>query len=190
MRGWSRTAKFADLDNDEWQDIYVATGSFVMSPVHSNIFLHNQKGQFFETAHEKFNLENSNIVVAYTYIDIDNDGDLDIVSAGLNGPINAYINNETQNNSITFEFRDKKGNHFGIGNKIYIYYGESSERHQVRQIKSGGGFLSFDSPIAHFGLGEYDRVKKLEIIWSTGEKTTLDKEFLANDKYIVKRNSK
>ena len=101
-----------------------------------------------------------------------------------------YINNEAQNNSITFEFRDHQGNHFGIGNKIYIYYGESSERHQVRQIKSGGGFLSFDSPIAHFGLGEYDRVKKLEIIWSTGEKTTLDKEFLANDKYIIKRNLK
>jgi len=185
--GWSWNAKFADLDNDEWQDIYVATGRFEVYPAHSNVFLHNQKGQFFETAHEKFNLENSNMVVAYTYIDIDNDGDLDIVSAGLNGPINAYINNETQNNSITFEFRDNVGNHFGIGNKIYIYYGDNNERHQVRQIKSGGGFLSFDSPIAHFGLGKYEAVTKIEIVWSTGERVIIEKEFLANKNYVITR---
>ena len=185
--GWSWNAKFADLDNDEWQDIYIANGRWVHYRLSSNVFFHNHSGQFFEAEQEKFNLENFNMVVAYTYIDIDNDGDLDIITAGHNGPINVYINNETKNNSITFEFRDEKGNFFGIGNKVYIYYGKDSERHQVRQIKLGGGFLSFDSPIAHFGLGKYNRVNRVEIVWSTGEKTTLDKEFLANKKYVVKR---
>ena len=185
--GWSWNAKFADLDNDEWQDIYVVNGRWRIYPPHSNVFFHNKEGQFFEIAQEEFNLENYNMVVAYTYIDIDNDGDLDIISAGLNGPINVYVNNETENNSITFEFRDYRGNHFGIGNKIYIYYGENSERHQVRGVKSGGGYLSFDSPILHFGLGKYDIVDKIEVVWSTGEKTTIDKEFLANKKYVISR---
>ena len=184
---WTWNAKFADLDNDEWQDIYVANGRWKKHLPYSNVFFHNQQGKFFETAQEEFNLENFNMVVAYTYIDIDNDGDLDIISAGLNGPINVYINNETQNNSITFEFRDYRGNHFGIGNKIYIYYGENSERHQVREIKSGGGFLSFDAPIMHFGLGKYDIVSRIEIVWSTGEKTTVDEEFLANKNYVITR---
>ena len=185
---WSWNAKFADLDNDEWQDIYVATGfmgEFLDS--RSNVFFHNYQGERFEAKQKEFGLENFNVTSAYTYIDIDNDGDLDIVTAGLNGPINVYINNETKNNSITFEFRDKKGNFFGIGNKVYIYYGEDNRRHQVREIKSGGGFLSFDSPIAHFGLGQYDVVNRVEIIWSTGEKTVIDKEFLANRKYVVMR---
>jgi len=185
---WGWNAKFADLDNDEWQDIYVANGEFRFNPAYSNIFFHNYEGQFFKAEQENFNLENYNMVTAYTYIDIDNDGDLDIISAGLNGPINVYINNEMENNSITFEFRDQKGNHFGIENKIYIYYGESNERHQVRQIKSGGGFLSFDSPIAHFGLGKYDIVNRVEIVWSTGEKTIIDKEFLVNKQYVILRN--
>ena len=153
----------------------------------SNVFFHNYQGERFEAKQKEFGLENFNVTSAYTYIDIDNDGDLDIVTAGLNGPINVYINNETKNNSITFEFRDKKGNFFGIGNKVYIYYGEDNRRHQVREIKSGGGFLSFDSPIAHFGLGQYDVVNRVEIIWSTGEKTVIDKEFLANRKYVVMR---
>ena len=185
--GWSWNAKFADLDNDEWQDIYVVNGAWGEYPPYSNVFLHNYQGQYFQPEQEEFNLKNFNMVVAYTYIDIDNDGDLDIISAGLNGPINVYVNNQTTNNSITFEFRDNKGNHFGIGNKIYIYYGENSERHQVREIKSGGGFLSFDSPILHFGLGKYDIVNRIEIVWSTGEKTTIDKEFVANKKYVISR---
>jgi hypothetical protein len=99
----------------------------------------------------EFNLENFNMVVAYTYVDIENDGDLDIVTTG------------------------------------HIYYGENKERHQVRETKSGGGFLSFDPPVAHFGLGKYDRVNKVEVMWSTGEKTTIDKEFLANKRYAITR---
>ena len=185
----SWNAKFADLDNDEWQDIYVATGELIHwgNVFQPNIFFHNYEGQYFQAEQEEFGLEDVGITPSYTYIDIDNDGDLDIVSAPINEPLKIFINNETNNNSITFEFRDKKGNHFGIGNKVYIYYGKNNERYQVRQIKSGGGFLSFDSPITHFGLGQYDRVNKVKIVWSTGEKTTLDKEFLANKKYVITR---
>jgi len=185
----SWNAKFADLDNDEWQDIYVATGELMNweSVFQTNIFFHNYEGQYFEQAQEEFGLEDMGTTPSYTYIDIDNDGDLDIISVPINEPLKVYINNETKNNSITFEFRDKKGNFFGIGNKVYIYYGEDNRRHQVREIKSGGGFLSFDSPIAHFGLGQYDVVNRVEIIWSTGEKTVIDKEFLANRKYVVIR---
>jgi len=183
----SWNAKFADLDNDEWQDIYVATGELIWwgSVFQPNIFFHNYEGKYFKTEQDEFGLDDINIVPSYTYIDIDNDGDLDVVTVPINGPLNVYINNQTTNNSVTFEFRDKRGNHFGIGNKIYIYYGD--ERHQVREIKSGGGFLSFDAPIAHFGLGKYDIVNKVEIIWSTGEKTVIDKEFLANKKYVISR---
>lgn len=65
------------------------------------------------------------------------------------------------------------------------YYGENNERHQVREIKLGGEFLSFDSPTAHFGLGTYDRINKVDVVWCTGEKTIIDKEFLANKKYVI-----
>jgi len=185
---WSWNAKFADLDNDEWQDIYIATGFFRDELVQSNIFFHNYGGEHFKPEQKEFGLENYDITGAYTYIDIDNDGDLDIITVPVNGPLNVYINNEYQNNSISFEFKDNKGNYFGIGNKIYIYYGENDEKHQVREIKAGGGFLSFDSPIAHFGLGKYEKINKIEIVWSTGEKTTIDKKFLANRRYIITRN--
>lgn len=191
LNSWN--AKFADLDNDEWQDIYVATGELLGiikgggSAFQPNIFFHNYKGQYFKVEQDEFGLEDLNIVPSYVYIDIDNDGDLDIITVPINGPLKIYVNNETKNNSIIFKFRDNVGNHFGIGNKIYIYYGENNERHQVREVKSGGGFLSFDAPIAHFGLGKYEAVTKIEIVWSTGEKTVIEKEFLANKSYVIAR---
>jgi len=185
---WTWNAKFADLDNDEWQDIYVGNGRFRKQSPYSNVFFHNYGGKYFKEEQEKFNLENFNVVTSYVYVDIDNDGDLDIITAGLNSPTNIYINNEHVNNMVSFEFRDHVGNFWGIGNKVYIYYGKNSERHQVREIKLGGGYQSFEAPIAYFGLGQYSEVKKIEIVWSTGERTHINKRFLANNKYIVTRD--
>ena len=42
---WSWNAKFADLDNDGWQDIYVGNGFNFGKEIHSNIFFHNQGGR-------------------------------------------------------------------------------------------------------------------------------------------------
>ena len=88
-----------------------------------------------------------------------------------------YVNNENTNASITFQFRDEAGNHFGIGGKIVISYGADGERRQMRELKSGGGYLSFDAPIVHFGLGEHREVSRIEVTWSTGERTELTGPF-------------
>ena len=37
------------------------------------------------------------------------------------------------------------------------------KRHQMREIKTGGGFHSYDAPIAHFGLGKYKTIHQIEI---------------------------
>ncbi len=55
--------------------------------------------------------------------------------------------------------------------------GAGGERHQLRELKASGGYISFDEPLAHFGLGEYDRVDRLEIGWSTGGTTVIPGPF-------------
>ena len=89
----------------------------------------------------------------YSYIDMDNDGDLDIVSIPEVGPVYVYRNNLQSGNAMFVELTDYEGNRFGIGSTITIHYGPSGERHQMREIETRGGFVSFDAPIAHFGLG-------------------------------------
>jgi hypothetical protein len=185
--GWTWNAKFADLDNDEWQDLYLATGWWLDDRLSSNRFFHNDGGRAFSASEKEFGLTNNLKVGAYTYIDIDNDGDLDVISAATHGTITVYVNNEAKNRLITFEFRDRKGNAFGVGNKVYVHYGPGGQRHQVREIKASSGFLSFDAPYAHFGLGPHRQVERVEIVWSTGEKTVIGKPLEANRRYIVSR---
>ena len=186
---WSWNARFADLDNDQWQDLYVVNGVPITQEFAANNFFHNQNGQTFKSAEKEFGLDDYDHSSSYIYIDIDRDGDLDIIANTLYGSFKVYTNNETKNNSVTFKLHDEKGNRFCLGCKLIIHYGKNGEKHQFREIKSGGGFHSYDAPEAHFGLSEFNTVKKIEIVWSTGEKTFLEGNFSVNHEYLIQRKS-
>jgi len=185
---WSWNARFADLDNDQWQDLYVTNGVPITQEFAANNFFHNQKGQIFNSSAEEFGLDDHDHSSSYTYLDIDRDGDLDIIANTLYGSFKVYTNHESKNNSITFKLRDKKGNRFCLGCRIIIRYGKNAEKHQVREIKTGGGFHSYDAPLAHFGLGISKNIQSIEITWSTGEASVIKHNFLANHEYIIARN--
>ena len=87
LAGWGWNAVFADLDDDEWQDLYVANGTWWSRTIPSNVFFHNVEGQRFEARQSEFGLQDYRVVGAYVTVDIDNDGDLDIVSNPVNGPV-------------------------------------------------------------------------------------------------------
>lgn len=188
VTGWSWNGKFADYDNDSWQDLYVVNGTWLHpGKAPSNILFHNLNGQRFEDATEEFGLEDKMVVSAYTMADIDNDGDLDIITNTVNGPLRVYQNNETLNHSVAFELRDHRGNRFGIGAKLVIHYGPDAALQQVRELKSGGGFLSFDPLIAHFGLGEFDQVTSVDVIWPDGTTNSVEGPLQAGSLYRIER---
>lgn len=187
--GWGWNAKFADIDLDGWQDIYLVSG--YIGPIgpdgdfSSNYFFQNRAGQTFIDQTDHSGLSSNLETLSYTYIDLDNDGDLDILSVPMFGPVWVYKNQTVQGNGITFTLRDRIGNRFGIGSKIIIHYG--NDQHQMREIQAGGGYLSYDAPIAHFGLGDTQQVERVEIIWSTGERSELS-GLASGSKYIITRN--
>ncbi len=183
--GWTWNAKFADLDNDGWQDLFVANGWIRRLRTESNFFYRNLQGKTFEDITEKSGLASNLNTLSYTYLDIDNDGDLDIIVVPTVGAPEVYINQSAPKNSIAFELNDRKGNFYGIGSKIIINYADG--KHQMREIQASGGYLSFDAPVAYFGLGDETSVKSVEIDWSTGEKSVLDKEFKSGARYIINR---
>lgn len=188
--GWTWNAKFADVDNDEWQDLFVANGYYPLRFRESNMFFHNRRGDRFEDRTEEVGLSDVRATGAYTYVDYDNDGDLDIITAPFEGPLRVYRNQSEQGQAIAFELRDMIGNRFGIGSKIIIHYGDRSARHQMRELKAGGGYLSFDPPIAHFGLGNHATVERVEIQWSTGEVSEVRGDFASGARYRITRRTR
>lgn len=190
ITGWTWNAKFADVDNDQWQDLYAVNGHFLRDIRESNFFYHNQLGERFIDKTKEYGLDSFLATSSYSYIDLDNDGDLDIVSIPAVGPVWVYINNSTKGKSLAFELHDEVGNHFGIGSKIIIYYGPDERKHQMREIQAGGGFISFDAPIAYFGLGEFDKLSRVEIVWSTGERSEIQGDFAAGARYTITRTKR
>ena len=189
--GWSWNARFADVDNDEWQDIFVAAGSWFRatpSGTTANFFFRNEAGQTFSDQTDAYGFQNFMIVSAYTVIDFDRDGDLDFVTNSINGPLWLLRNNAKSGHSIEFELHDEVGNRDGIGTKFVIHYGPDGERHQMRELKASGGYLSFDEPIAHFGLGDFTSVDRVEIEWSTGGTTSVPGPFEAGHLYSLHRS--
>lgn len=190
LGGFTWNAKFVDFDNDEWQDLYVANGWIeVKKRRESNYFYRNREGKIFDNQTKTSGLESFFATTSYSHFDIDNDGDQDIITVPMNGPIQVFINN-TGGNAIDIELRDEMGNSHGVGSKVFIYYGNSEDetgRHQMRELQASGGFLSYDPISAHFGLGEFDRVSRIEVVWSTGERDVIDGEFLAGARYRLER---
>ncbi|MEC9375590.1 MAG: FG-GAP-like repeat-containing protein [Pseudomonadota bacterium] len=186
--GWVWNAQFADLNQDEYQDLYIANGHYSENTTdarESNQFFLNARGEEFVNRTDESGLEMFEESSSYTYVDFDNDGDLDIVAPEALGPIWFFINGVDGPNSISFELKDNRGNHFGVGTRIEITYADG--RQQVREIKASGGFLSFDAPIAHFGLGEYNKVDTVDIIWSTGDRSQLSGNFYTGKRYVINR---
>ena len=169
---WSWNAKAADLDNDGWQDIYVGNGfhfgdSFY--EVQPNVLYHNTGGTGFENIAAEWGLADKINTPSYTYLDFDLDGDLDIVATGVLSPPRVYVNQQSENNSVTFLLEQPRGNSFAIGAKVTIQYGESENLRQRKEIKLSGGFMSFDNTAVHFGIGRHQSIDSFSVTWPDGQ---------------------
>lgn len=186
---WSWNSKAADLDNDGWQDILVANGfgfGEQQNEIHSNVFFHNEQGRVFSRATDAAGLKELLNTPAYTYVDLDNDGDLDIVATAIMASPRIYIN-QTANQGISFALRDEKGNRFCIGCKVMVYYGDKQQ--QMRELKLSGGYLSFDDPQATFGLAQVKQVDRVVIQWSDGQTSEIRQPLAAGQRYKITRTA-
>jgi uncharacterized membrane protein YraQ (UPF0718 family) len=184
VSGWAWNTKFADLDNDGWQDVYAANGTWKRdNTIESNLFFRNVEGKTFEPDNAAGLVDNL-VVNSFVYIDIENDGDLDIISLPLNSQPKVFVNHYAgKNSSITFEVLDREGNDFGIGSKVFVSTDSTGPYDQMREIKASGGFHSFDMPRAHFGLGTSDSVSRIKLITLQGREVEFQGTFPANMHY-------
>ncbi len=88
--GWTWNARFADLDNDGWQDLFIVNG-FAASPNLDHVlFYHNNGDGTFSEAGKDFGLTGYGYTAAYSYLDLNNDGALDIITVPTDAPVQVY----------------------------------------------------------------------------------------------------
>lgn len=109
-------------------------------------------------------IENDSIISnGSSYADIDNDGDLDIITNNLNSQASIYINKTNEKaNYIKLKLKYNSKNTFGIGTKIISY---SKNNNQFKELQTTRGFQSSSEPIIHFGYGKTTLIDSLVVIW-------------------------
>ena len=124
---------------------------------------YNQTGQWISSEKK---LSNGAI-----YIDLDLDGDLDIVTNNFNDTASIYKNNtDNQKSYITLDFIYKDKNKEGIGVKAIVY---SNGKSQLKQLFKSRGFLSSLDSKLHFGLGSATHIDSIQVIWPNNRLQTL-----------------
>jgi len=126
----------------------------------------------FEEVSTSWGLDQTVFSNGATYVDLDNDGDLDLVTHNINEP--AYIfENQTDSlqpqHYIKVKLKGKSPNTQGIGSKVTAYAGNNMwvvEQFPVR------GFMSSVDPVLHIGLGSVKQLDSLRVIWPDGMQET------------------
>lgn len=99
------------------------------------------------------------------YADLDNDGDLDLISNNINENASVFRNNSeklTKNHYLSVALKGNKLNTRGIGARVTIFNKGSiqvAEQYPVR------GFMSSVSDVLHFGLGTEVLIDSVIVRW-------------------------
>lgn len=97
------------------------------------------------------------------YADLDNDGDLDIVTNNLNALPTIYKNTtNTSNNYLKLKLKYIDKNLFAIGTKVTIY---NNKEIQFKELYTVRGFQSSSEPMIHFGLEKNKTIDSIRITW-------------------------
>ncbi len=158
--GWGTA--FFDADLDGWLDLFFANGHIYPqvdeAPALKETF--RQKSQLFlgdghlfrdvsDSAGGGLQVARSSRGMAVG--DLDDDGDLDLVISNMDDVPTLLENRQsTGHHWVGFRLKKEGANPFAIGARVTL---EAAGKRQVREVRSGGGYLSQNDLRAHFGLG-------------------------------------
>jgi hypothetical protein len=202
---WSWTPLVTDFNNDGFRDLIVTNGfpkdvsdrdfmtyrqqAFAAVPKKKvleqipqikipNYAFQNNGDLTFKDVSKNWGLNTPSFSNGAVYVDLDNDGTMDMVVNNINDEASVYRNTSRDDKRksdsthyLQIAFKGDKMNISGLGALAEIFYDKG--KHQVYEHDPYRGYLSSVQAIAHFGLGNISKVDSVVIKWPGGKKQVL-----------------
>jgi hypothetical protein len=167
-----------DFDNDGWRDIFLGCGhiykdietmsdrsSYEVLPV----LFHNQGDGTFAnvSATSGDGMTVKMVARGIGFDDLDNDGRVDVVVLSRDRPAIVLRNlSENKQNWVQLRLLGTATNRDGVGAQVTVVAGDLV---LTDEVHSGRGYQSHFGSRLHFGLGNQDRVDRVEVRWIGGD---------------------
>jgi enediyne biosynthesis protein E4 len=178
LLGWG--VAFLDIDEDGWPDLVMANGHVYpeidRSPIGETyrqktlLYRNMGNGRFAditESAGPGFVPRRPSRGLAVG--DLDGDGRPEIVIVNMNDKPTLLKNEGPRRNAIAIKLVGTRSNRSAIGAHCTI---EAGGRKRIEEVVSGGSYFSQNDLTLYFGLGNAERVERIEVRWPLGETQT------------------
>ncbi len=197
---WSWSSIFADFNNDGLQDLHITNGfprdvadldfsdfrqsiASTVTPRHemyammpevklANFLFKNNGDLTFTNMADEWGINVPSFSNGAAYADLDNDGDLEIVTSNIDDPVFIF---ENKNDPKTAKFLDIKlqgpaKNPDAFGSTAAVF---SEGKKQKIWLLSARGYLSKPTNTLHFGMGSAANADSVVITWPDRSRTVL-----------------
>jgi hypothetical protein len=133
-----------------------------------NYLFINQRDYTFSNVSAAAGIDEPSMSNGAAYVDLDNDGDLDLVVNNIDKEAFVFINNTVQKGKaptthfVSFRLNGDTLNRAGFGAKVCVYAGGQVQMQEENPVR--GYFSSVDRQLL-FGLGSSRQIDSIEVIW-------------------------
>jgi hypothetical protein len=146
-----------------------------MASTKTTDYLFRNRGDLtFENYTKQWGIDVPNLSFGAAYADLDNDGDLELVTNNTNETATVWLNQDREtagHNFLRVRLKGSANNPFGIGAKVYV---TTNGVTQLQEQFLTRGYQSSVDPILHFGLGMSNRIEMTKVIWPDGRESIID----------------
>ncbi|RXG12009.1 VCBS repeat-containing protein [Leeuwenhoekiella aestuarii] len=212
---WSWGPLFADFDNDGLKDLFISNGTRreindndyfnrieekggiaqdsllfwsqnIPEEKLDNFMFQNKGDYHFEKANKYWNVSFKGFSNGGTYADLDNDGDLELVTNNIDDPASIFENKASErSNFLRVKFKGSSANTMGVGNRVYVTTGDTI---QMQELTLTRGFQSSVAAVLYFGLNNTESIDEVRVVWNNGKEHKL-KNTKVNQELIFEENN-
>jgi hypothetical protein len=152
---------WGDVNNDGILDLFMTT----VSPCHYNDMYIQQPNHSFTSETFIYGMWRSTRGEDAVWVDIDNDGKLDLAT-GNDGFFRLFRNrSHTLNSSVQFELESGSAGRSAIGSRVTVF---ADGKQYTRDVVAGRGVNMQGMARVHFGLGNDTKIDSVIVQWPNG----------------------